>query len=114
MDNNQHKHGVCKTDAFLFLAGTGLGIGLGILLAPRSGQETRGAIRGRVNEGKDYLARQSRDLGREVTHQASNIADKASTLATQGKESLEKHKASVVAAVDAGRQAYRETVAETS
>ena len=99
-------------DTFLFLAGAGLGIGLGILLAPKSGRETRDAIRDKVSEGQDYLARQRRDLSRDVTRQASNLAEQASSLVEKGKETIGGYGASVAAAVDAGREAYRATVAE--
>ncbi len=99
-------------DTFLFLAGASLGIGLGILLAPKSGRETREAIRDKVSEGQDYLARQRRDLGRDVTRQASNLAEQASSLVEKGKETIGGYSASVAAAVDAGREAYRTTVAE--
>ena len=101
-------------DTYLFLAGAGLGIGLGILLAPKSGRETRHAIREKVNEGQDYLARQRRDLSRDVTRQASNLAEHASSLVEKGKETIGGYGASVAAAVDAGREAYRTTVAEKS
>ena len=95
MDNCQSR----TNDAYLFLVGAGLGIGLGILLAPKSGRETREAIRGKVNESQEYLARQSRDL----KVKASNLGDRASGLLHQGKDT-------VAAAVDAGREAYRDTV----
>jgi gas vesicle protein len=98
------------SDVLLFIAGAGLGIGLGMLLAPKAGHETRDAIRGKVNDGKDYLTRQGRDLSREIANKASTLADKASGLAEKGKETIDKHRSSVAAAVDAGRQAYRETV----
>jgi len=97
-------------DVLMFIAGAGLGIGLGMLLAPKAGQETRDAIRGKVNDGKDYLARRGSDLTRELANRASTLADKASELAEKGKEAVDKHRSSVAAAVDAGRQAYRETV----
>jgi gas vesicle protein len=107
---NDNSRDVCANDVFLFLAGAGLGVGLGMLLAPKSGHETRQAIRGKVTDGKDYLARQGRDLTREVADRASSLADKASGLADKSRETLEKQRNSVSAAVDAGRQAYRETV----
>ena len=86
-------------DTCLFLLGAGLGVGLGILLAPRSGHATRNAILEGVNSGKAYVARQGQDL-----------AEKAAEIAEQGRETLEKGKGSLTAALDAGRQAYRETV----
>jgi hypothetical protein len=39
-----------------FLLGVGLGAGLGILLAPRAGSETRDAIRGKAVDVKDKVA----------------------------------------------------------
>jgi len=111
--HNHNSRDVGGSDVLLFLAGAGLGLGLGMLLAPKSGQETREAIRGRVNDGKDYLVRQSRDLSRDLANKATDLADKASGLADKGRETLEKHKSSVSAALDAGRQAYRETVSAT-
>lgn len=111
MDNCNSRN---VNDTFMFLAGAGLGIGLGILLAPKSGRETRHAIRNKVNEGQDYLARQRRDLSRDVTQQASNLAEQASSLVEKGKETLGGYSASVAAAVDAGRAAYRTAVAEKS
>ena len=47
-----------------FLAGLGLGIGLGILFAPVSGDETRSNIRGRANDLADS-ARDTIERGRE-------------------------------------------------
>lgn len=111
--NNHNSRDVCVNDFLLFLAGAGIGVGLGMLLAPKSGEETRQAIRGKAHEGKDYLARQSRDLTREVANRAAALADKASTLADKGRETVENQRSSVAAALDAGRQAYRETVSQT-
>jgi uncharacterized protein YjbJ (UPF0337 family) len=37
-------------DAIAFTAGVGLGVGVGILCAPSSGAQTRGAISGRLQE----------------------------------------------------------------
>lgn len=110
---NHNSRDVCANDVLLFLAGAGIGVGLGMLLAPKSGQETRQAIRGKVDEGKDYLTRQGRDITRDVANRASTLADKASHLAEKGRETVEKQRESVTAALDAGRQAYRETVSHT-
>jgi gas vesicle protein len=47
-----------------FLAGLGLGIGLGVLFAPMSGEETRNNIAQRANDVADQ-ARESFEQGRE-------------------------------------------------
>ena len=38
-----------------FLLGLGIGVAVGIVFAPASGEETRGRIRSRALEGGDYL-----------------------------------------------------------
>ena len=41
-----------------FLAGVGIGLGVGLILAPASGEETRSVIAGRVHEMSDKVRRQ--------------------------------------------------------
>ena len=80
-----------------FLAGLGAGALLGVLYAPRSGRETRQALREKADEGRDYVITR----GRQAKEQAQEWADK-------GREVLGKHKESLSTAIDAGVQAYRE------
>jgi len=47
-----------------FLVGLGIGIGLGVLFAPVSGEQTRGNIRDRANDLADS-ARETIEQGRE-------------------------------------------------
>ena len=82
-----------------FLSGLGAGMGLALLLAPRSGDRTRELIRRRASEGADYLWRQSnsarnaaaealRDSNRRITREADALR----------------------AAVGAGRRAYSQSI----
>jgi gas vesicle protein len=48
-----------------FLAGLGIGVGLGMLLAPMSGEETRNNLRERANDLADQ-AREAVNQGREA------------------------------------------------
>ncbi len=80
-----------------FLAGLGLGALLGVLYAPKSGEETRRQIRDAAEEGREYVNTQAR----RAREQATQWADK-------GREVLERQKQQFSSAVDAGRQAYRE------
>jgi gas vesicle protein len=82
-----------------FLLGLGVGVGLGILFAPKSGEETRGLIRDKAGEGADYL----KQRGSEMQQTASEWVDK-------GKEAVGRQKSNLVDAVEAGKQAYRDTV----
>ncbi len=85
-----------------FLAGLGLGALVGVLYAPRSGSETRDALRARAEEGRDYV----RGRAREARDQASEWVDR-------GREAVNQQKDQFRAAYEAGRQAYQEATTET-
>ena len=82
-----------------FLLGLGVGVGIGMLFAPKSGQETRELIKNKAGEGTDFL----KQRGTEVKLTASEWVDK-------GKEALGRQKENLADAMEAGRQAYRDTV----
>jgi gas vesicle protein len=86
--------------SFFFL-GLGVGVAVGVLFAPQSGQETRGLIKNKADEGKDYIKRRSTEL----RDSAGNIIDKGRDIVGRQRENLAE-------AVEAGKQAYRETVSE--
>ncbi len=82
-----------------FFLGLGLGVAVGVLFAPKSGEETRQLLKSKAGEGADYVKRASSDL-----------RDQASEAIDRGKQTIQKHKDNLSAAVDAGKQAYREAV----
>ena len=82
-----------------FFLGVGIGVAVGILFAPKSGEETRALLRLKADESGDFLRRKSDDL----REQATEAVDK-------GKSVLQRQKEQVVAAVDAGKQAYRDAM----
>jgi gas vesicle protein len=82
-----------------FLLGLGIGVGIGMLFAPKSGSETRQIIKEKAGEGTDFL----KQRGTDFKQTASEWVDK-------GKEALGRSKDNIADAVDAGRQAYRDTV----
>jgi gas vesicle protein len=49
-----------------FLGGVGLGVGLGMLLAPQSGEQTRSAIRSKVIDLKSRAANMADNTGRRM------------------------------------------------
>jgi gas vesicle protein len=85
-----------------FLAGLGLGAVVGVLYAPRSGSETREALRARAEEGRDYVRNRARDA-----------RDQASEWVDRGREAVNQQKDQFRAAYEAGRQAYQEATAES-
>ena len=85
-----------------FLLGLGVGVGIGMLFAPKSGQETRELIKNKAGEGTDFL----KQRGADVKQSAAEWVDK-------GKDALGRQKDSLADAVEAGKQAYRDAVAQT-
>jgi len=86
-----------------FAFGLGVGLAIGILFAPKSGEETRQYIRTKADEGKEYLKKR----GEEARESASDLIDR-------GKSALSRQRENLATAVEAGRQAYRDAVAAGS
>jgi gas vesicle protein len=82
-----------------FLLGLGLGVAAGLLFAPKSGPETREFLLAKADEGKEYMKRR----GAEVRDQAQDAMDRGRSTVTRQRDNL-------MAAVEAGKQAYREAV----
>ena len=82
-----------------FFLGLGVGVAVGMIFAPQAGAETRTRIRSRASEGGDYLRRRS-----------SELADNASGLIEKGRTVVSRQRETLNSALDAGKQAYRDTV----
>jgi gas vesicle protein len=92
-----------NSNGFLwFLAGLGVGAAAGVLYAPRSGNETREALRSKAEEGREYMR-----------NRAENARSQANEWVDRGKDMLSQQKDQFRAAYDAGRQAYHEATTET-
>jgi len=89
--------------------GVGIGAVAAVLFAPRSGAESRQYLQDRANEGADYLKRQ----GEELANSANEMLDRGSKVLDKGVKVVRHHKENVMAAVNAGRDAFREGVATT-
>ena len=84
-----------------FLAGLGIGAAVGILYAPKSGEETRQQLRDAAEQGRDV-----------VKERAQQAKDQAGPWADKGRDYLNNQKEQVRSAYEAGRQAYREATTE--
>lgn len=91
-----------------FLAGLGIGALIGILFAPRSGEETRDYISKRATEGRDYVARRGREVREQAGEYVAKGKETAADYIAKGKEAAGEYVAKGKAAVEAGKQAYRE------
>ena len=84
-----------------FLAGLGIGAAVGILYAPKSGDE----VRQRLREAAEDLPDKARERARQARAQAGSWAEK-------GRDYLNQQKDQIRSAYEAGRQAYREATKE--
>jgi gas vesicle protein len=87
--------------SFFFL-GLGLGVAAGMLFAPKAGSETRELLMNKADEGKEFIKRRGGDL-----------KDTANDLVDRGRNLMGRQKDNLNAAVEAGKQAYRDTVGGT-
>jgi len=78
-----------------FLDGLGVGALVGILFAPKSGEDTREFLAKKADEGKDFAQKKAREL-----------RERADELIERSKEVAVRKKDSITAAVEAGREAY--------
>ncbi len=79
-----------------FLVGLGIGALIGILFAPKSGEETREYLSSKADEGREYAQRKAREL-----------RERAEDLIERSKEIMAKQKEAITSAVEAGKETYK-------
>jgi gas vesicle protein len=79
-----------------FLVGLGVGALVGVLFAPKSGEETRKFLSDKADEGRDFAQKKAREL-----------RERADDLVERGKDAAARHKETITAAVEGARDAYR-------
>jgi gas vesicle protein len=89
-----------STGFLWFLAGLGVGAVVGVLYAPKSGDEMRDVILSKAQEGKE----KAREQARRAREHANEWVDRGGDVINQQKERFR-------SAYEAGRQAYNETTA---
>ncbi len=87
-----------------FLLGGLTGAALAILYAPRSGRETREMLGEKIREG----AERGRELKDRAVARGREVMDDAAEYVDRQRETIEKRKERLSAAIEAGRQAYRD------
>jgi len=93
-----------------FLLGLGAGVATGILLAPKSGDETREYLRSKADEGVGYVRSRATEGAEFVKRQSSDLKESATNIYEKGRSNVVRHRDNLSAAVDAGKQAYHDAV----
>jgi len=102
-----------------FLIGAGIGAVTALLFAPKSGSELRSEIADATRKGLDKARDTGREIGERATEYYQTGVERASDLSTRGKDAvsdltdrgkdlINRQKAQFAAALEAGKQGYRE------
>jgi gas vesicle protein len=78
-----------------FLVGLGIGSLIGVLFAPKSGEETREFIAKKAREGNELARKKAREL-----------RDRAEESVERGKEIIAQTEGRIATAIDVGMQTY--------
>lgn len=95
-----------------FLLGLGIGVAAGILWAPRAGEEMRQILADKAGEGADYLKARTQEGTDYVRQRAEDLKGTAADLYEKGRSTVARQKETLSAAVEAGKQAYRDAVSD--
>jgi len=93
-----------------FLVGLGAGVGLAILLAPKAGKETRSMIRKTATDGAEYVRQRSSEGADYLRQRGTEVLDAATNAIQDRVHKAAKGTEAVKAAVDAGKQAFSESL----
>jgi gas vesicle protein len=96
-ENHMSEESSAGEKVVYLMLGAMIGAATALLLAPRSGIETRKLLASKAREGADL-----------VTNSTKNVAGKTSDYVERGKELLQQQRDQLAAALEAGKQAYRE------
>jgi len=90
------------------LVGMAIGAGLALLLAPRSGAETRRMIESRARRAGERVRNAATDVADNVTSQVNEVRDRVTERVGAARRAVRRGQDQVLDAVDAGRYAASE------
>jgi gas vesicle protein len=85
-----------------FLVGLGIGSLIGVLFAPKSGEETR-----------EYIVQKTREVNELARKQMRELRDRAEDAIGRGKEIIAQKEGRIATAIDAGIETYHREKAKT-
>ncbi|MDX2031207.1 MAG: YtxH domain-containing protein [Blastocatellia bacterium] len=114
-----HDNGNGGDKLVYFLIGAGIGAVTALLFAPKAGSELRSELADATKKGLDYARDTSREVGDRATEYYQTSVERAADLGNRGKETvndltergkdlINRQKSQFAAAIEAGKQGYRE------
>jgi gas vesicle protein len=91
-----------------FLAGAGIGAVLALLLAPKTGRETRDIISRTATDSREFITSKYNDSKQFVGETGRKVTDDFGAFLDKSKEAVQRQKEQLSAAFEAGKAAYRE------
>lgn len=95
-----------KDTVVAMLTGFGIGAGIGLLFAPRSGVRTRVLLARKTRQQAAQLKSQASQL----KNQANALRDSAADLIDRGQQEAMRQKEGLMRAVETGKRVYRQAV----
>ena len=93
-----------SSNLLFFLVGGLTGAAIALLYAPRSGRETREMLTEKFGDATE----RGRELKDQVMARSRELMDEAGDYVERQRETLDRRRERLSAAIEAGRQAYRE------
>jgi gas vesicle protein len=93
------------------ILGLGFGVAagclIGLLYTPQAGRRTRRQIVSALEDGADYVKSTAEDTSKYIREKTSRLQNGADELLNRGKAAIEKGKAQIEGAMEAGSDLYR-------
>jgi len=91
-----------------FLIGGFVGAAIGLLVAPKSGEETRAFLGSKYREGTNLLGEKARQGRETIAEKSREVSTRVTQTIDKGRDMLNRQREQFGAAIEAGRQAYEE------
>jgi gas vesicle protein len=115
MERRRETRGESDTGARVayLLVGAGIGAVFALLFAPKSGHELRGDIADATRKGIDRTRDAATQIGERATDYYEGAREKAGEVASAARDAAQRRGGGLSAAIEAGKQAYREEKRKT-
>ena len=96
-------------DKFMyFLLGSFVGASVALLITHKSGEDVLKFLEDRYRGKTDLLSKKAREGGEYVAKKSQEVADQVTEGIDRSKDTLNRQRDQVVAAIEAGKKAYKE------